>query len=446
LKYITYIHELLKKLLKSPTIINIISVGIIAVAVKVFGFLKEVVIAETFGLSELLDTFFIAALIPGFVNDVFLNAFKSVFIPNYIAEKQTSNNVGSLQSTAFIITILTSLFFIIIAYLFTDVYLEWFFGGKSESYYSLVKIQFYYLLPCILFWGLSALLSGLLNIYDEFKYSSIYPILTSITMLIALLFYRDVLQEKVLAVGMLLGSISQFLFLLIVVLRKKIIKIEKPNFYNHNALVMFKQIPAKVSSGFLTGMIPLTDQIFAGQLVIGSIAALNYGIKLPAFFTSILFLAFGNVLLPYFSKLILDNPKQAFDNLYRILKIMFLTVLVIVIIIIFFSDSIVQFLFERNNFTSADTKIVSNIQIIFLIGIPFSICVNLLVKFLTSINKNMFMAYVSFGSMTLNIILDFILMKFYGLYGIALCTTVIQIIKSLFFLKYTVKQKKIMIN
>jgi len=56
------------------------------------------------------------------------------------------------------------------------------------------------------------------------------------------------------------------------------------------------------------------------------------------------------------------------------------------------------------------------------------------------------MAYVSFGSMTLNIILDFILMKFYGLYGIALCTTVIQIIKSLFFLKYTVKQKKIMIN
>ena len=85
MKYITYIQELLKKLLKSPTIINIISVGIIAVAVKVFGFLKEVVIAETFGLSELLDSFFIAALIPGFVNDVFLNAFKSVFIPNYIA-------------------------------------------------------------------------------------------------------------------------------------------------------------------------------------------------------------------------------------------------------------------------------------------------------------------------------------------------------------------------
>ena len=87
MKYLNNILERFIILIKNPTIINIISVGVIALAVKGFGFLKEVVVAETFGLSELLDTFFIAALVPGFVNDVFLNAFKNVFIPNYIAEK-----------------------------------------------------------------------------------------------------------------------------------------------------------------------------------------------------------------------------------------------------------------------------------------------------------------------------------------------------------------------
>ena len=80
-------------------------------------------------------------------------------------------------------------------------------------------------MPCIIFWGLSSLLSGLLNIYDEFRYSSMYPILTSIAMLIALLFYREVLGEKVLAVGMLLGSISQFVFLMFIAFKKKIISI-----------------------------------------------------------------------------------------------------------------------------------------------------------------------------------------------------------------------------
>jgi len=444
LKYLNNILERFIILIKNPTIINIISVGVIALAVKGFGFLKEVVVAETFGLSELLDTFFIAALVPGFVNDVFLNAFKNVFIPNYIAEKKTSKNHGSLQSTAFIVTIFTSIFFIIIAFIFTDVYLESFFGGKSDAYYNLVKVQFYYLLPCIIFWGLSSLLSGLLNIYNEFRYSSMYPVLTSVTMLIALLFFREALGEKVLAVGMFLGSIFQFVFLLVIAFKKKIIKIRKPNFKNHNTQVMFKQIPAKVSSGFLTGMIPLTDQIFAGQLIVGSIAALNYGLKIPAFFSSIIILATGSVLLPYFANLSIDNRDKAFKKLYFILKRLFIALIIISVVLMIFSNTIIELTFERNKFTSDDTDLVANIQRMFLIGIPFTICGNIVVRFLTSINKNSFMAYVSFGSMILNIILDFVLIKYYGIMGIALCTAILQIVRSIILFLYTVNQNKVL--
>ena len=263
----------IKGLIKNPTVINIITVAFIAIIVKGLGFYKEIVVAGSFGLSELLDTFFIAALVPGFVSEVFLNAFKAVFIPNYITEKKTSQRIGAFQATSFIITLGISLVFIVISYLFTDVFLETFFKGHTESYYNLIKIQFYYLLPCILFWGFASLLSGLLNIYDEFRYSSIYPVFTSIAMLICIFFFKDVLQEKVLAVGMLIGSIAQFLFLLIVAIMKGIIKIEAPDFMGTNAIIMFKQVPAKVSSGFLTGLISVTDQYFAAQLIVGSIAA-----------------------------------------------------------------------------------------------------------------------------------------------------------------------------
>ena len=87
----------------------------------------------------------------------------------------------------------------------------------------------------------------------------------------------------------------------------KIINISKPDFYGKHTITMFKQVPAKVSSGFLSGLIGVTDQFFAAQLVVGSIAALNYGIRIPTFFTTIIVLAGGNVLLPYFSKLSLNN-------------------------------------------------------------------------------------------------------------------------------------------
>ncbi|RBP33059.1 putative peptidoglycan lipid II flippase [Oceanihabitans sediminis] len=434
----------IKKLLRNPTVINVLTVAIISVFVKGLGFYKEIVVAGAFGLSEILDTFFIAALLPGFVSEVFLNAFNTVFIPNYIAEKESTNKIGAFQSASFLVTLTVALFFIVISYLFTDVFLETFFNGHTESYYTLVKVQFYYLLPCILFWGLTSLLSGLLNIYDEFRYSSIYPVLTSISMLVCLLFFKEQLQERVLAVGMLTGSIAQFLFLLFIAIKKNIIQIDKPDFFGLHTQTMFKQVPAKVSSGFLTGLISVTDQFFAAQLVIGSITALNYGLRIPAFFTTIIVMALGNVLLPYFSKLSINNKDEAFKTLYNILKRLFIGLLVVSVVLILLSDFIVELFFERNAFTSDDTVKVANIQRMFLIGLPFTICGNIIVRFLTSINKNAFMAYVSFATVILNIVLDIILMKYFGVFGIALCTALLQIFRSLVFLNYTKKQENVL--
>ncbi len=443
MKLSNYIQAL-KKAIKNPTVINVITVAIISILVKGLGFYKEIIVAGSFGLSELLDTFFIAAMLPGFISEVFLNAFKSVFIPNYIAEKKSTNKLGAFQSSSFLITLSIALLFIIISYLFTDVFLETFFAGHTPDYYDLIKTQLYYLLPCILFWGFASLLSGLLNIYDEFRYASIYPIFTSIAMIVCLMFFKEQLQEKVLAVGMLIGSITQFAFLLIVAIHKKIIKIAKPDFLGIHTQTMFKQVPAKVSSGFLTGLISVTDQFFAAQLIIGSIAALNYGLRIPAFFTAIIVMALGNVLLPYFSKLTLTNKDEAFKTLYYILKRLFIGLIVVSVVLILLSDFIVELCFERNEFSSEDTKTVANIQRMFLIGLPFTICGNIIVRFLTSINKNAFMAYISFATVILNIILDVVLMKYYGVFGIALCTALLQMFRSLVYLKYTTNQQKVL--
>jgi len=439
LKIKTQIFKLLGAL-KSPVMQNIIMVGVITLLIKVLGFFKETVIASTFGLSELLDTFYIAILIPGFISTVFLGAFRNVFIPNYVRESKTSNKIGTFQSNGFLITLGVASLFTIIAVLFTDTYIETFFEGHTKSYYDLIKTQFYYVVPCILLWGFSSLLTGLLNIHDEFRLSTISGVFLPISVLFCLFVLKDSLQEKVLAIGTLVGTTLTFMFLLIISIKKRIIILDKPNFKSENTKLMFAQIPAKVSSGFLTGLIPVTDQYFAAQLAIGSIAALNYGLKVPAFLTGIIIISMNNVILPYFSKLAIENKKNAFEKLFMILKKLFLISTIIATIVIFFSSSLIELLFERNSFTSEDTAIVSKIQIIFLIYAPFTISGMVIVNFLTSINKNNFMAVVSFIAVILNIILDIIFMRFYGIYGIAISTTFIVIIRFLILLKYTINE------
>jgi putative peptidoglycan lipid II flippase len=433
------ISDQIHALWKNQVVKNLILVGTITLLMKGIGFFKETMVAGYFGLSEILDTFFIAFLVPGFISNVFLGAFKNVFIPNYIAERKTGNNIASFQGTGFMITGLVSLLFMLLAYLTTDVYLENLFPGHSAAYYHLITVQLYYLLPCIFFWGFSSLISGLLYINDEFMYSSFTDMFIPIVIIVSLSFFREDLGDNVLAIGTLVGSLLGLLYLVLVSSYKNILKIALPNLKNKNARLMFSQMPAKVSSGLLTGLNSIVDQFFAAQLIVGSIAAINYGLKIPAFLSGLVVIALTNVLLPHFSKSILEDRKKTFEVLFKILKTIFWSTCFFALIGIIFSDYLVELLFERKEFTSENTIIVSNIQKIFLIYVPFSIAGMVMVNFLTSINKNVIMAYISLGAVILNIILDYILMQYYGVIGIALCTTIVVILKNSILLYYILK-------
>ena len=433
----------INQLLGNQVIQSILTVGIVTLLVKGLGFYKESVVAANFGLSKVLDTFYIAYLIPTFIMNVFVSAFKNVFIPNYIAELKIGNDISALQSVGFLVTGGVSLIFTLIAFLFTDVYLESFFPGHTSDYYALIKSHFYYVMPCIVFWGFSSLLSGLLNIEKEFWHSTISGVFMPLAIIATLFLFRDTFGDMVLAIGTLIGTILGFIYLLVVCLNMKVIKLSKPDFKNRNARLMIAQVPAKASSGFFTGLVGVTDQYFAAQLVLGSIAALNYGLKIPAFLIGLLTVAISNVLLPYFSLSVIENRGNAFKNLFKMLKWIFIGSAIAAIVGILLSDFFVELFFERKEFTSEDTHVVANIQKIFLIYAPFTICGMVLVNFLTSINKNAFMAKVSFGTMCANFILDYFLMKYYGIYGIALCSTIVRIINCLVLFSYTLKQRKL---
>jgi putative peptidoglycan lipid II flippase len=430
-------------LLKNPTLMNMMIVGFMTVLVKGMGFFKEMEVGRSFGLSELIDTFLIASLIPGFINNVFMSSFHNVFIPNYVAEKKVSISIGSFQSACLIITICLGIILSIVAYIFIIFFLEDIFKGHSFAYYDLVRSQFYIMLPCILFWSLSSLLGGLLDVNGFFSLSSIYPIITSVVVIIYLYFFKNELGYSILAFGILFGSFLEFVYLLWVSIYKKTLQLSKPDFFSNNIIKLYRQLPSKIGSGFLTGTTGFVNQFFTAQLVVGSLAALNYGMKIPSFITTILIISIGNVVLPYFSDLVYENRDKAYEVLYKSILYVFVFSLLIVCIIYFFSEYIIFILFEKGNFNSDDTLMVSNIQKILLAYVPFYISSIIIIKFLTSINKNAYMFYVSILNLILNLILNFYLVKIYKVNGLALATTIIHIVNfGILFLCLSHQRKK----
>jgi putative peptidoglycan lipid II flippase len=437
----SFISKTLKRVKQNPLLKNMLVVAVVTFFIKAVAFYKETIIAGNFGLDEVLDTFLLAILVPVFIQSVFINSLKHLFIPNYIAEIKNNGNRSSFQALVFLITIGVSLFSIAIAYLSTDVFVELLYPNHTESYYQLIKDQLFIILPCLIFWGISTVITGLLEVENRFLISTLSELFPLITMILFLIYLKEYFGSMVLAYGTLTGTIVGFLFLLYFSIKHKDLSLSKPKM-NDNSRLMIRQLPPKISSGFLSAMNNFVDQFFAGQLVIGSLAALNYGNRVPAFGVTIVIMALGSVLLPHFSRLVNEDLKSAYNYLFKVLKIVLVSGIIIIIIAIFMSDWIVELWLERDKFTHEDTLKVSAIQQLLLINVPFYLCTLIIVKFLTSINKNSFMAWVSLANLIINIILNIILMKYYGVYGLALSTSLVLIISSSIYFRFTYKQFK----
>ncbi|WP_282030984.1 murein biosynthesis integral membrane protein MurJ [Winogradskyella eximia] len=427
--------------LRNPLIKSMVTVAVIGVVIKAIAFYKETIIAGSFGLGEALDTFMIAILVPTFIQSVFINSLKNIFIPNYITELKNEGNKGSFQSIIFIITIIISLISVLIAYFSIDIILELVYPGKEASYYILVKKQLNFVLPALFLWGMSSMLGGLLEVANRFLVSTLAELFSLLTMIFFLIFLIDDFGQMVLAYGTLAGSIVGFIYLLFFSIKFNDFEISKP-VMNDNSRLMIKQLPPKISSSFLSAMNNYIDQFFVGSLVAGSISALRYGNSIPAFGVTIVIMAIGSVILPHFSRLVNEDLKSAYHQLFKTLKIILGAGLVVIAIGIFMSDWFVELWLERGEFTHQDTLKVSGIQQILLISVPFNLCTLIMVKFLTSINKNKFMAWVSLVNLAINIILNIILMKYYEVYGLVMSTTIVLMLGSVFYFSYTYKQYK----
>lgn len=427
--------------LNSPVVKNVIIVAMVTFFIKVLAFFKETIVASKFGLGFDLDTFLVALLIPTFIQSVFLNSLTHLFIPNYIVELKSKDNIAGFQSIVFLIAFAVSILSILLAYFVIDLFLDEVFPNKSIEYYLQVKKQLFIILPCLILWGFNSVVSGLLEINNKFLISTIQGVLPVLTVILFLLYFKSYFGSMVLAYGSLYGSIISFIFILSFGIYHKVIFLGKPAM-SKSSWEMVNQLPPKISSSFLSALNNFIDQFFAGQLAIGSIAALNYGNRFPAFGVTIVIMAFGSVLLPHFSRLVNEDLKMAYSHLFKTLKIIFLGGILVVAIFILFSDSIIALWLERDQFTAEDTIKVSRIQQILLINVPFYLCTRIIVKFLTSINKNKFMAWVSLMNLFVNFILNIILIKYYDVYGLAFSTTLVLIISSFFYFGFTFKQFK----
>jgi putative peptidoglycan lipid II flippase len=173
---------------------------------------------------------------------------------------------------------------------------------------------------------------------------------------------------------------------------------------------------------------PLVDQAMAAMMDPGSVAALNYGNKIVALIMGVGSSALATTVLPYFSKMVEASDWKGLRHSLRtyIRLILFLTI-PFTLFCYMFSRQLIGLLYQRGAFTSADTLVVSQIQALYVLQVPFHTVGVLVVRCISSLKANRILMWSTAISCVLNVSLDYALMQKMGIAGIALSTALVYV-------------------
>lgn len=418
-------------------------VVMLTVGVKIASFIKDLVVAWRFGTRDELDAFLIALVVPSLLSNVVASSFNSALIPTYIQLRETRgiSAANKLFSNLMVCVLIILSLLSILMLGFAHLYLPLLAAGFDEQKLALTFRILCIISPIILLDGIICNWRAVLNAEENFTVAGVAPIFTPIVTIILLIQVHS-WGVYTLAVGLCAGMILEILAIGLTLSRKGIPLIPKWQGWDDNLTHIFKQYLLVLSGAVLLCSAVPIDQAMAAMLSPGSVASLNYGNKVIAAPMGLFTSGLTASIIPYCSKMYANGDWIKIRQTFRQnLGLIVLIGISLTILTILFSEPIVQFIFQRGSFVEKDTKIVSQIQSLYSLQIPFYIGNLFLIRLASSIKQNYLLLWVSGLDLIINIILNYIFINMIGIKGIALSTSIVYVF-SFFFLflkinKYT---------
>jgi putative peptidoglycan lipid II flippase len=131
-------------------------------------------------------------------------------------------------------------------------------------------------------------------------------------------------------------------------------------------------------------------------------------------------------MLPHLSVLVARAEWTQLRELERKLRWLLLSTTVpLTLALVYFSAPLVQLLFERGAFTAEETETVSQVQAAYLLQLPGHLLGILYVRLISALQANRLLMVGSAINLVVNIGLNLVFMRRYGVAGIALSTAAV---------------------
>jgi putative peptidoglycan lipid II flippase len=289
---------------------------------RILGFVRDAVIARTFGAGAATDAFFVAFKLPNLLRRLFAEgAFSQAFVPilaeykNQRGEEATRILVGRVATLLFVILIGVAALGVIGAPLIVLVSAPGFAAtpDKFDLTVALTRIVF----PYIVFISMVSLAGGILNTWSRFQVPAFTPVLLNVAMILAAAVAAPWFDPPVLALGWgaFLGGILQLSIQI-----PALIKIGMLPGWDwaprDEGVRRILKLMGPAALGVSVAQVSLIiNTLFASFLDTGSVSWLYYADRLMEFPTGMLGVALGTILLPSLARHHADNDSVRYSSL-----------------------------------------------------------------------------------------------------------------------------------
>lgn len=276
---------------------------------RILGFVRDMVLARTFGASLVLDAFLVAFKIPNMLRRFFgEGAFSLAFVPvlSEYKEQQGQAAVRSLvervAGTMLLILLGISILGSLGAPLLVSVIAPGFLDKPEQFDLTTAMLQVTF--PYILFISLVAFAGSILNTYGRFAAPAFSPVLLNVVLILAATVAAPYFEQPIMAMAwaVFFAGMLQLAFLLPAIVRLKLLV--KPVWGARDPgvrRIMKLMVPALFGSS-VAQINMLLDTLIASFLVTGSISWLYLADRMVEFPLGVFGIALSTVILPSLSQ------------------------------------------------------------------------------------------------------------------------------------------------
>ncbi|MET0601989.1 MAG: murein biosynthesis integral membrane protein MurJ [Baekduia sp.] len=379
---------------------------------RVAGLLREVLASAFFGLTPAFSAFTFAFAIPNVVRSLFADsALSAAFVPIFteLQEEGEKREAFRLASTLLMIilvvlTAITILFILTAGWVVPAIAPGKFSDAANQLAVGFSRVLF----PIVLILGLNGLVVGILQAYDHFTIPALSALVWNIVIMVFMVgarpFFTGDEQLYAYAIGILVGTAVQFAMAL-PVLKTVGFHFEWSFDWRDPRVkrVFVLMLPVTLGLG-LINFNALVNYYLAGFVSEEGPRAIEAAFRLYMLPQGMFSVAIATVLFPQLSRLAarrdLAGLRATVGNGLRLIFLMLLPAAAATAVL---AVPMIRLVYQRGEFTAADTELVATALFWFSFSLPFSGVNLLLTRSFFSLQKPWTVTYLSVANLVVNV-------------------------------------------